>query len=364
MRQALPWVLVVAAVLLMLDVGDPSGNQPVDPEDPLPLILGDPGLHVVEMDAADVPMDCPVPTTCDSDYRAFLERVAERRSPRDAGQLLSLLAELDPAVALPTEADLAVVAAREAGLDFLLEGLDERELLVVERSNEAGSGIQQIRLALEDPFVGVVEALFLVPGTGAPWSGLVVHPGGDGSLDSGRDAVDGAQLARSGVAVVVVQPRIDGGDALESELSLSFLNAGVSLVGVRAYEVLLARKYLRWRADVLPDRLALVVGPGAAEVGDLAARTATWVAYAGPARADWLALTSDGRPSGATVPGLVGLGTQLTDDGTLGIPVRRHEPGAPPLPAEVAAFIRGEVLPPPVQRSDLDPGPAVGADLR
>lgn len=364
MKQALPWILVVAAVLLMLDVGVPRGDAPADPDDPTLLILGDPGLQVVEMSAADVPMACPEPARCDSDYRAFVEKAAEHRSPRDAGQLLVELSGIDPAVEASTVDDLPATAVYDAGIDFLIAGLDERELLVVERSNEAGSGIQQIRLGFEDPFVGVLEALFLMPGTPAPWAGVVVHPGARGSLESGRDAVDGVELARAGVAVLVIQPRIDGGNALEEELSLRLLSAGSSLVGVRAYEALLARKYLRWRADVQPDRLALTVGPGAAEVGELAARLAGWVAYSGPADADWLALSEDGRPTGGTVPGLVGLTRQLTDPETLSFPSRRYPADPAPAPGERAAFVRETALPPPVQGSDLDPGPAVGADLR
>ncbi len=355
MKQALPWILVVVAVLLMLDVGGPQGDQPADPDHPSLAIMGDPAIRVVEMDAADVPMDCPEPTRCDGDYRAFLEKVAEHRSPRDAGQLLESLAALDPTEERPPVDDLAVTIADEAGIDFLLDGLDDRELLVVERSNEASSGIQQIRLGFEDPFVGVLEGLFLMPGTPPPWAGVVVFPGAGGTLESGRDSVDAVELAGAGVAVLVVQPRLNGGEALEADLSLRLLSAGSSLSGLRAYEVVLARKYLRWRADVLADRLVLVTGPGAGEVGDLAARLGPWAGYAGPPGSDWLALGEDGRPTKATVPGLVGL-LQLDDDATLGFPVRRFDGAGP---GQVAAFVRGAALPP----SDLDPGPAVGSDL-
>jgi hypothetical protein len=364
MKQALPWIAVVAVVLVMLDVGAPRGEAPLDPDDPALQILGDPGLQVVEMHEADVPSDCPDPTACESDYLAFLEKVAAHRGVGDAGSLLAQLATLDPEADLPAPDDLVGALIRDTGLTPLLDGLDERELLVVERSNEAGSGIQQIRLGFEDPFVGVVEALFLMPGTPPPWAGLVVQPPRGGSLADGRDAVDGVRLASAGVAVLVIQPRIDGGDALESELSLGFLTAGVPLAGARIYELLLARKYLRWRIDVLPDRLALVVGIGGAEVGEVAARLADWAAYVGPDGADWLALTADGRPTGATVPGLVGLRAQLAGQAGLPSRLRRHPAGEPTPPADLAAFIRASILPPPLVDSDPNPGPAVGADLR
>ena len=362
MKQALPWVAVVALVVVMLDVGTPRGAGPPDPDDPSLLILGDPSLQVVEMDAADVPMVCPEPKACEADYLALLDKVLAQRDAADPATLLAGLAGLDPTAEAATDEDLAGTLARGTGLELLVEGLDERELLVVERSNEADSGVQQIRLGFEDPFVGVVEALFLMPGTPPPWAGLVVQPGKGRSLAQARDAVDGVRLASTGVAVLVVQPRIDGGDALESDLSLALLGAGVTLSGIRSYELLLARKYLRWRADVLPDRLALAVGPGSAEVGELAARLVEWAAYTGPEGADWLSLTDAGRPTGATAPGLVGLRSQLA--GPVGLPgrLRRHPPDAPLAPVELAAFVRTSILPAPVVSSDPDPGPGIGAD--
>jgi hypothetical protein len=236
--------VVVVAVFALLRVGPRHGFEGEDPDDPALELRGMPGLEVVEMDAADIQLECDRPQRCDADYLAFLERAVE----------------LGP------------------GVGFLLEELDARELLLAERSNQPRDGIQQLDLVFEDPFVGIFEVLFLVPAGEPSWGGLVVHPLPDEDRIGAAKRVGGFALAAAGIAVAVVQPRLHGATPQpvqddETPASAQITAAGFSLAGLHAYELVLLRKYLRWRPDVDPARIGLVADGGAA---DRAVEMADW----------------------------------------------------------------------------------------
>lgn len=337
MKRSLPWLLLVAGALALLDV------QPTGPGGKGGWAAGAQGhgateLQVVEMDSKDVPQSCPDPEDCDGDYGAFAEKAAGLAPPRNASDLTLLLARAQGESPPPPTTDIDRAAVADAlGVAFLLDGLDGRELLVVERSNVPRDGIQHLRLAFEDPWVGVFEALLVVAGTEPPWGGLVVHPGKGRTMEDAGDVADAAGLARAGVAVLVIQPRLDGGGEREGQVALSLLVSRTTMAGLRAYECLLARKYLRWRTDVDDDRIGLVAGDRASEVGEAALWLADWAAYSGDAEAAWIDAGEAGQPGGGSAPGLVGWGDAMRSGRQT--PALRFPRGAPPSAADLSAFM-------------------------
>jgi hypothetical protein len=223
--------------------------------------------------------------------------------------------------------DLSAAVIEALHLEFLLEGLDERELLVAAVGDMPQGAVQQISLRFEDPLVGVFEAILELPPGKGPWPALVVHPGRRETARVWLDENAGLHAAHGGVALLILEPRACGGDELESTVVRRLLNGGFSLIALRVYETLLLHKYLRWRGDIRAERIALVGSDSAAAVGNLVIRVEPrWAAYVGQGSSTYAPPPVGGNLGGETAPELTPLHPWIADIATASVPTYRHDP--------------------------------------
>jgi len=170
-----------------------------------------------------------------------------------------------------------------SNLRFLLEGLDERELVVQPAGLSVGSFVSeegqsfpgtQIILAMHDPWVGTIQVVLLLPTTPGPHPVVIGHPGHFENAFAFRDNHDGANYPARDHALAMISPRAYDGYTTEDLVTRRALLGGFSMMAVRIYEVLLLHKLLRCRPDIDADRLGLIGHSGGSGVGNLVIRVA------------------------------------------------------------------------------------------
>ena len=344
MKKILPWVALVVVVAALLDFG--GGSSDPGPWDE----TNASGLQVIEMELPDIQVACTDPPRCSEDYIGFLGVAVEHARPRDEAAYDALFgppAEQDdddsaPAVDGVTLRDAVVEAT---GLAPLLEGLDERELLVAERSNTPGPTGHELRLIFEDPFVGVFEAMLLLPHGDGPHPVVVAHPGIGATLEDWRDRL-GGPLSAGGVGVLVLQPRALDAGRIGGDANAQLLRAGFTLIGLRIYETLLMRKYLRWLPDADPDRVGLIGEGEGAAVGNLALRVEPgWAAYATDGATPFVPSRVGGLVWARSVPGLGPWQERIDDFASATVPVHVASPGYGDGPGGLTEFLTTTLRP-------------------
>ncbi len=281
---------------------------------PCPDGCSPPGLAVIDAPSLGAP--CPEDKPC-ADYVAFAE--AHGRSVEGVDALVARLHEAHETGAALPGAPLDPAACRRAVIDGLaltplLDGLDARPLELREVSRTPAAFGDEIALRLRDPLVGTFNVLLLRPAGEGPFPGVVALPGHGDDPAFVRDRYLGRDLAAAGFAVAIVQLRNHRGGAVESELTHRLLRAGLPLLGLRVYEALLARKVLRWRTDVIPDRLAVMGHSGGAEIAALSARVEpSFRALVIDHQSAYLGVQPDGRWLDDTAPALHAVHPSLND---------------------------------------------------
>ena len=223
MKKALPWIVLVAGVLLLLDAGGP-----IDP----PGARGFSG--VAEVPLEQIQSSCGDPLRCVEDYFGLIDRMQEDGA---------------------------------SGAAYLTDGLADRELLVAERANTPYGAIQELSLVFEDPLVGVFEGLLQIPEGQGPWPSVVAIPG---RAQLASDWPSRFETPANGGVLLVLQPRGWSGDADEARLAVKLAEVGLGLEDVRAYEAHLGRRYLAWWPGSAPDRVSLRVADDVPDVADRA----------------------------------------------------------------------------------------------
>ncbi len=221
MKQALPWIVIVASVLLLLDFGGP-----IDPS----ASSGFGG--VAEVPLEQIQSSCDDPARCVDDYLGLIDRMKEEGA---------------------------------SGIGFLTDGVEERELLTAERANTPHGAIQELALVFEDPLVGVFDGLLHIPEGQGPWPSVVAIPGRGVAA---ADWPDRFGVAEDGTVLLVLQPRAWSGDAEEARLAVQLNEVGLGLDELRAYEAHLGRRYLAWWPGSAPDRVSLEVFEDVSIVAD------------------------------------------------------------------------------------------------
>lgn len=302
--------------------GDTAGSDTGDP------LTSDRDLAVTWAVDLGRTWDCPEDyRDCTADYLAFPNRAAAWSRPVAAE---ALQASLDAIAAgqVPLEpADLAPAAlagiVREAlNMDFLLDGLDERDLgVTVIRDLDLGT-VREQHLLLDDPWVGEVYAILLLPTSteADPLPAILPLHGHSQRAESVLDFMGGRQYPEEGYAVMAVTFRVMGADTYEDDVTRTLLEAGFTFEALRIYESLLALKLLRWHPRVDPDRLAVVGHSGSSAAWNLAIRLEP------PAQAYVSDLTTDyynvigGLLVDETLPAVYPVHPALADLSTAGIP--------------------------------------------
>ena len=175
-----------------------------------------------------------------------------------------------------TEA-LADVIVDGSNLRFLLDGLDQRDLLVQPADLSVGTFTTfegpsypgtQLVLGLTDPWVGTIQVVLLLPTDPGPHPVVIAHPGHFETAFDFRDLHDGASYPGRGHALAIISPRAYDGYTTEDLVTRSALLGGFSMMAIRIYELMLVHKLLRCRPDIDADRLGLIGHSGGSGVGN------------------------------------------------------------------------------------------------
>ena len=286
-RKALPWILTIAAVLLLLEPSSQLDGPPMldeaevlAPVQALPKLEAEPDNAVLNVEEVPPPPEgspCPEPRSCIEGYLAFLEHAADHSKPVTEEELAAALDEAMQGTSVvlnshPGTSELQAALAEAANIRFLLEGLAERPLQVAVLSEEETEDGLLRRLLLTDPFVGSFEALLLLPEGAGPHPAVVAHPGDSELAADFLRHRFGRLFPGRGMAILTVEPRANDGDRFENRATRRLLREGFTLAGLRVYETLLARKYLRWRAEIDGQRIGLLGHTEGSAVCNLAAR--------------------------------------------------------------------------------------------
>jgi hypothetical protein len=260
-------------------------------------------------------------------------RVAERLAAAQRPPLRSLAAvdaeidELDdsaPADAPPLEAEaLGDAIERALGIAPLRAELAARRVDVA-HLREPGDDPREHRLLFRDPWVGNFEGLLLVPEGNAPVPAVLALHGHGDSAALYRDLHHARDYAARGIAILMLRFRAMDVDACEHELSRELLAQGVTLMGMRVYEALVALRHLGQRSDVDASRLALIGHSGGSSTGNLVIRLAPELrAYVSDHSVDYRHVVWYEPWHCESVPALAPLAHQVNDFSTARLPVWR-----------------------------------------
>ncbi len=294
----------------------------------------------------DLPAACVEAGRCDLGYRAWISAAPgpdRRIHPADLEALIAPTLVTQP---LPTKPGLsrAELARRlEEGLriEALVAGPRVEPPRVGVRRIAGMEGGHRLTLRIDDRRLGASDAVLLLPEGRGPHPAIVVHPGHGEGPDDHLERRFGRGLPAAGIAVLLLHPRAHDSDAFAADLTEELLLQGLTLVGLRVYELLAARAWLASRPDIDAGRIALGGHSGGALVANLAVRLDP------PPAALVTDLTSsyfsveDGAWQDESAPDLPPLQDILADFSTAGAPVLQAPYGYPGGDAEVLPFLEG-----------------------
>ncbi len=311
----------------------------------------------MSFDPSPPPSDvCEQPFVCSQDYDAFLTTAVRHAVPSSEAQVNAEIArvlhdKMLDRTELILDADLEPAALRqhlleELNIGFLLDGLDERPLSWRVLREQLRSTHLEVEVLLEDPWVGHISGLLLLPLGDGPHAVVLGLPGHGDHAATFVDKHHGDAIVAQGMALLALDLRVDSGGPFEDALSRRFLQAGFTLFGLHVYEAFLARKFLRSLPEIDPQRIALMGHSGGSMVADVAT-------HLDP---HWAALTTDfvstffevqddnGYLLCETQPALYPIHPQL-EKLDLPLPVGRFEYGYPEGEAAVLAFLNRVLAP-------------------
>jgi hypothetical protein len=216
--------------------------------------------------------DCNA-TDCIAPYRNFRSAHPEFARPLDGTSVADEIAEAESEPP-PPRLDLTRQELRDRVLDalnigFLVTGLDQRPLQVTVFAETQQPSYVERRLTFSDPEVGEFEALELEPFTPSPRPAIVGLHGHFDSPEVFEMEYLGGALAEAGYLVVMPQFRAMACFDPEAAVSVSLLEGGFTLIGMRVYETLLVEKYVRSRGSVDAARIGLLTHSGGSSTGNL-----------------------------------------------------------------------------------------------
>ncbi len=236
---------------------------------------------------------CPEPyLACVEDYLALPGRLPGLGTPITEEELADqfdalVSGEVEQLGAELTEAELGeVILDALTPLDALLyDGLDERPLTATVVSRVEYEGYTEEQIVLEDPYVGEVLAWLLVPDEAVDSAILPLH-GHDQWGDSVLDFMGGRDYPAAGYLTLNVTFRIDGADEYEDEVARALLLEGYTLMSIRIYEQVLARRILADRFEDI-EHVGIVGHSGSSAATNLAIRVHPPDAYVSDLKSDY-----------------------------------------------------------------------------
>ena len=175
---------------------------------------------------------------------------------------------------------LAEAILDRSRIGWLVDGIETRSMRVSEvvRSDEPGARARQWQI--EDPYVGRLRGVTLLPDGKGPFPAIVAAHGHTETEWDWINEHGGWELVERGFAVIVPTLRVNEADQDESDLTIYLLRSGMTFSGIRIYEHLLAQKFAASLPEVDPCRIGFIGHSGGSVAGNLTARvTVGFVAY-------------------------------------------------------------------------------------
>ncbi|HPQ67915.1 MAG TPA: hypothetical protein PKW95_02225 [bacterium] len=216
------------------------------------------------------------------DYFRFIDLAADHARPISTRRLWRQFAKieqelvnvLDPVADnyLQDNDTLVSLITEAINLDFLLDGLNERELVVTTVRRSETDDYYEREMIFSDPYVGDFQGILLTPKTEGPHPAVVAIHGHNETASHYIYYYDGEAYPESGIALLVLSMRADRADEVESQVSQSLLEAGFSFMALRVYETSLALKYLQYLPEIDNERIGLIGHSGGSVTSNLTAR--------------------------------------------------------------------------------------------
>ncbi len=230
--------------------------------------------------------DCSRADKCMAGYDRFIDRATEHARPVERDELwrrMWAIVDGDVTVdeAAPQGSTLRQELTRDSNVEWLLAEADRGKATVSECGTTLWGPAKEIRLCIDDPWVGQFEALLLLPGLDGPYPAIVAHPGHAETAAYHRDYRHGRAIIEAGYVLAILEPRAFAGDEYEHEVAERLLLKGHVLVSLRLYELAVLHHYLAKRDDVDGERIGLMGHSGGSDPSSLAAFVDTrWQAVA------------------------------------------------------------------------------------
>jgi len=194
----------------------------------------------------------------------------------------------------------------------------------VARLRELPDAPREQRLLFRDPWVGHFEGLLLLPEGDGPFPALLALHGHGDSEGRYRDLHHARDYAARGIAILMIRFRAMEIDACEHQLARELVARGITLMGMRVYESLVALRHLGERSDIDASRLGMIGHSGGSSTGNLVIRLAPELrAYVSDHGVDYRHVVWYEPWHCETVPGLAPLARQVNDLSSAHVPVWR-----------------------------------------
>lgn len=223
---------------------------------------------------------------------------------------------------------------QELNIGFILEGINQRELVVTTIAVRQYEKYNEKELLFEDPQVGTFSVLLLIPEEGESHPAILgLHGHGD-SKEVFKRKFFGEKLAEEGFVVIMPSFRDMNCDEIEKNISKELLFEGFTLMGLRVYETHLLIKYLKHTDFVDKDRIGIIGHSGGGEIVNLISRVSPDLkAGVYDFSSDLLDMCDpiDPRIHCQTIPTLGYYSPQINNNSTVKIPLRKFDYGYPGL---------------------------------
>jgi len=285
-------------------------------------------INIIEK--IDFSFDAEIDSNNISDYKKFIENNKKYQKPISNQELEKQMEEaghylmINPAGKIAKNLKQKII--QELNIDFLLQEINQRELLVTTIATNQYDGYNEKELLFEDPQIGIFSVLLLVPDEKKEIYPAVINLHGHADTHrTSRDYFLGKDLAKQGFIVILPLFRAMGFDKIEVEISEELYFNGFTLMGLRIYETHLLIKYLKYTNTVNNDRIGIMGHSGGADVAHLTSRINSDVkalAFDMYPRMDSLCF---GRIHCESLPELAYYNPQLNNTSTLEIPSKEFE---------------------------------------
>jgi len=286
-------------------------------------------LNIIEK--TDLSLNIKIDQDDISDYLDFIKKNQQYAKPTTWAEFLNEMEETGTYLGLyppgKTTGDLEKRIIDELNIEFLLTGINQRQLAVTITKIQEQEKYIEKDLLFTDPEVGSFSVLLLIPKQKEMSCPAIIGLHGHGGDNiSFKNNYFGKDLAEAGFIVILPSFRaMDCLEAPEETITQELILNGFTLMGLRIYETFLLIKYLKYVDFVDNDKIGIMGHSGGSDVAYLTSiinqdlRALVFDFYPKP---DSLC---EGRVHCETIPGLAYYKEQINDPSTLKIPSQKFE---------------------------------------